>query len=332
MHVKEKVLVTGANGLLGSNVVNQLTIQGYRVVAIVRKKSNQLALNGIDCEIMECNLTDASDLKKAMKGCDYVVHCAANTQQKPNKIEAFRKINIETTNRLVQLSKHHKIKRFIFVSTANCFTNGTLQTPGDETGEFMPWLKNSGYAYSKYMAQQLVLDEVKRNQFPAIVVAPTFIIGPRDAKISSGKLLMHGINKRVVFHPPGGKSIIDVEYAATAIVNSLRMGQIGESYLLSGENLTYRQIFKKISMQSHRQTLHLQIPRWSLIAIAQMFSFIELVFGVSLTLNHTNQRLLCLDNYFSNKKAADNLQLKATNADHAIKKAIRWYKENNYLK
>jgi dihydroflavonol-4-reductase len=144
MQTNGKVLVTGANGLLGSNVASQLTKQGYNVVAVVRKGSNQLALKGIPCEIIECNLTNVADVEKAIFGCDYVVHCAANTQQKPNKLEAFKKINIDATSILIRLSKQHKIKRFVFVSTANCFTNGTIQNPGDESKGFMPWLKKFG--------------------------------------------------------------------------------------------------------------------------------------------------------------------------------------------
>lgn len=331
MQPKGKVLVTGANGLLGSNVVNQLLKAGYEVKAIVRKGSNHAALKGIPCEIFEGKLTSFTDVENAVTGCDYVVHCAANTEQKSNHSDAFKKINVDATATLIKLSKRHKIKRFIFVSTANCFTNGTLENPGDESKGFMPWLKKSGYAYSKYLAQQMVLNEVKENGFPAIVVAPTFIIGPRDAKISSGKLLMHGLNKRIVFYPPGGKSIVDAEFAAEAVVNSLHRGTIGETYLLSGENLSYKQIFKKISKHSNKNALFIQIPGWFLVLLANIFSFIEKVFCIPLSLNKTNQRLLCLDNYFSNKKAITQLGLKETDADGAIEKAIHWFKINGYL-
>ncbi|MEE4286080.1 MAG: SDR family NAD(P)-dependent oxidoreductase, partial [Mariniphaga sp.] len=204
MQHKEKVLVTGANGLLGSNVADRLSKQGYDVVAVVRKNSNVLALNGIKCKIVECDITKRLEVEKAIAGSDYVVHCAANTKQSPSNLDAYKKINIDSTSVLIQLSKLNNIKRFIYVSTANCFTNGTVQNPGDESKGFMPWLKKSGYAYSKYLAQQMVLEEVEKNNFPAIVVAPTFIIGPRDAKVSSGKLIMHALKRKVVFYPPGG--------------------------------------------------------------------------------------------------------------------------------
>lgn len=330
MQHKEKVLVTGANGLLGSNVADQLSKQGYDVVAVVRKNSNLLALKEIKCKIVECDITQRSEVEKAIAGCSYVVHCAANTQQSPGNLEAYQRINIDSTSILIQQSKLHEIKRFVFVSTANCFTNGTVQNPGDESKGFMPWLKNSGYAYSKYLAQQMVLEEVEKKNFPAIVVAPTFIIGPRDAKVSSGKLIMHALKRKVVFYPPGGKSIVDVEFAAEAIANSLRIGNIGECYLLSGENLTYKQIFGIIKKHKNDKAMFIKIPRWILILIAQIASIFEYVFSISLSLNRTNQRLLCLDNYFSNRKAMEHLYLKQTNSDFAIEKAILWYNKNGY--
>ncbi|HBZ24732.1 MAG TPA: hypothetical protein DEO54_00650 [Rikenellaceae bacterium] len=331
MHKSQRVLVTGANGLLGSNVVNQLAKKGYRAIVIVRKSGSRVSLKELECEIIECNLTNVWELEQVVKECDFIIHCAANTQQKPTGLTAYEQINIELTSNLIQLSKKYGIKRFIQVSTANCFTNGSLDNPGDETGGFMPWLKDSGYAYSKYLAQEMVLKEAAENSFPAIVVAPTFIIGPRDANISSGKLIMYGINRRIVFYPPGGKSIVDAEYAAEAIVNSLTMGRIGECYLLSGENLTYREIFQKIGRVSNKKGILLQIPRWFLVLIANLFSFIEKVFCVSSSLNITNQKLLCLDNYFTNQKAVEELKLRETNTDLAIEKAINWFRDKRYL-
>lgn len=331
MHHNGRVLVTGANGLLGSNVVIRMVASGYRVIAVVRKGSNQIALKGVNCDIVESDLTENPDLEKSFSGCDYVVHCAANTSQNANRPELFKEINFDITSILIRLCKRYRIKRFIFVSTANCFTNGTLQCPGDEREGFMPWLKCSGYAYSKFLAQQMVLEEVKRSGFPAIVVAPTLIIGPGDAKVSSGKLLMYPIKNRVVFYPPGGKSIVDAEFAADAIVNSLTIGVVGESYLLAGENLTYKQIFKKTSKISGKRIFLIYVPVWCLVIITFFFSVIEYVFGVSFALNRTNRRLLCLGNYFSNSKAVDQLFLIETDSDAAISKAVLWYKANGYL-
>ncbi len=327
---KGRVLLTGATGLLGSNVAAQLLASGYDVTAIVRKESNLKALDGIDCQLVYAKLTDVSELESAFPGSDYVVHCAARTKQLPNKFESFKSVNIDATASLIVLSEKYKIKRFVLISTANCFINGNMKSPGDESGEFAEWLKNSGYAFSKYIAQEMVLNEVIQNDFPAIVVAPTFVIGERDANISSGKLLLQAYNKRWAFYPSGGKSIVEARYAAEAIVNALKKGNIGECYLLAGENLTYREIYSIIIKRSSKKTKLIHIPDWFFSTLSFVLLFFEKGLNISLPLSSANLKLLCLDNYFRNDKAVESLNLKRTDAEIAINKALDWYDAQNY--
>ncbi|MEM6378687.1 MAG: NAD-dependent epimerase/dehydratase family protein, partial [Bacteroidota bacterium] len=226
---------------------------------------------------------------------------------------------------------HNDVKRFIFVSTANCQTNGTLANPGDESGGFMPWLKGSGYAYSKFLAQQLVLDAVKEKDLPGLIVQPTFLVGPYDARPSSGALLLHGLNKRIVFHPHGGKNFIDVTSAACAIVNALTKGEIGETYLLAGENLTYANFYKKVHVANHQNSLLVPIPSVLLSLAGFFLSNLSKVFHFKTALTPTNARLLTLGNYFTGKKAESHLGMPSTDVDHAIQKALEWFEEQDYI-
>jgi len=328
----KKVLVTGANGLLGANIVRQLDAAGYIPKAMVRKGSNTLSLNGAEYELFEGEITNEKDVYEAVSGCDYVIHSAAQTAQTPSNVEAFRKTNIDATRLIMEACKHFKIERFVFVSTANCFTNGTIENPGDETSGFMLWLKGSGYAYSKYLAQQEVLENAKEYAFPAIVVSPTFMIGPYDAKPSSGKLLLHGYNKKFVFYPPGSKSIVDVKFAARAICNALTKGRIGETYLLAGTNITYKDFFKVVEKQSGKRKILIKIPKKVLLTLGYVVGFVGKVFGLSLPLNTVNARLLSLDNYFSIKKAVSELGLEETDVADSIASAVDWFSQNGYIK
>ena len=328
----KKVLVTGANGLLGANVVRKLSSIGYLVKAMIRIGSNALSLKGAEYELFEGEITNKEDVFEAVSDCDYVIHSAAQTALAASSLEAFIEINVKATRLIVEACKHFKIKRFVFVSTANCYTNGTIDNPGDETSGFMPWLKGSGYAYSKYLAQQEVLLNVKKHAFPAIIVSPTFLIGPYDAKPSSGTLLLHGYKNRIVFYPPGGKSFIDVEMAAKAICNALTKGRIGVSYLLAGRNMTYKDFFRIVEKQSGQRKIRIQIPYAILSTIGGISSLIEKLFSFSLPLNAVNARLLSLDNYFSNKKAVSELGLEETDVGDAVADAIDWFKRNGFLK
>jgi len=328
----QKVLVTGANGLLGANIVRQLSLLGYKPKAMLRKGSNILSLKGAEYELFEGEITNKNDVYKAIADCDFVIHSAAQTSQTLPNIDAYTQVNIEATKTIIEACKKFNIKRFVFVSTANCFTNGTIENPGDETSKFMPWLVDSGYAYSKFIAQLRSLKEFIDNGFPAIVVNPTFMIGAYDAKPSSGKLLLHGYNSRIVFYPPGGKSFVDAEYAANAICNALTIGKVGEAYLLAGTNITYRDFFRIVEKQSGKRKILIPIPSIALSAIGRIFSAIENIFSVSLPLNKVNARLLSLDNYFSSSKAVAELELQKTNIDNAVAKSIKWFKVNGVIK
>ncbi len=327
-----KVLVTGANGLLGANLVRQLRAMGYEVRAMVRKGSDRLSLKGTDHELFEGAITDRNDVFRAVEGCDYVVHSAAATALKAMDLEGFKKINVGATELLMEAGRHHNIKRFIFVSTANCFTNGTIDNPGDENTGFMPWLKGQGYAYSKYLAQEIVLKQAREHGFPAIVVVPTFLIGPYDAKPSSGTLLLHGYGKKVIFHPPGGKNFVDAEKAARAIVYSLTKGKTGEAYLLAGVNMTYRQFFRVVAEQAGRKALFITIPRAVLLSIGWISDLVGKIFSIRLPLGYVSARLLTLDNYFTNEKAKRELGIENTNLEQAVSKAVQWFRGNGYIK
>jgi dihydroflavonol-4-reductase len=327
----EKVLVTGANGLLGSNIVRQLSAKGYLVKAMVRKGSDMLSLEGGKFELFEGEITDPGHVSIAVMGCDYVVHAAARTSQFPSNLEAFTKANIDATHNLIEACKEYKVKRFVFVSTANCFTNGSIENPGNESSGFMDWLKGSGYAYSKYLAQMEVLRQAMENAFPAIVVNPTFIIGPYDAKPSSGKLILYACKNYIVFYPPGGKNFVDAEHVAKAISNALKKGKLGESYLLAGKNLTYKDFFCVVKKYTGRRNILIPIPIILLSTMGKLSSLIEHYFPVSLPLNSVNVKLLCLENYFSNNKAKTELKLEETEINNAVSNAIDWFKQNKYL-
>ena len=331
-HKMKKVLVTGANGLLGANVVRQLDLLGYRAKVMVRKGSNSLSLEGAEYELFEGEIINQEDVYRAVSDCDYVIHSAASTAQTSANVEAFRETNIDATSLIIEACKLFNIKRFVFVSTANCYTNGSIENPGNETSGFMPWLKGSGYAFSKYLAQQEVLFNVKKHAFPAIVVNPTFLIGPYDAKPSSGKLLLHGYNNRIVFYPPGGKSFVDVEHAANAICQALTKGRIGESYLLAGKNMTYKDFFRIVEKHSGKRKILIQIPYSLLTTLGSISGFVGKVFSLSLPLNTVNARLLSLDNYFSNKKAVLELGLEETDTDLSVSNSIDWFKQNINIK
>lgn len=331
MQTKEKVLVTGANGLLGSHIVRELLNRNYSVKALVRKGSDLRALDGLNIDIFYGQMTQKKDIHSAASGCDFLVHSAAKTSPKPSDVEAFKIPNIKSTEYCIEASKKYRLKRFVFVSTANTIGNGTKENPGNEEQPFMPWLRESGYAFSKFIAQQMVLDETKNNALNAVVVNPTFIIGEKDVKPSSGQIFSHILNKPAAFYPPGGKNFVDAGSAAFGAVNAMETGKSGECYLLAGENMTYKEFYKMAAEIAGQNPVLIPIPRFILLALGYAGDFSENVLKLPVRLSKVNARMLCEDNYYTPAKAMKELKLPLTSARKATEKAIDWFQANNYF-
>ena len=171
-----KVLVTGANGLLGVNLVRELRKVNIEVKALVRPSANLKGLQEVPCQLIRGDLFSNVDISKALEDCDAVVHAASTTSVVPLGFDHYRRINVETTKNVVQAALNQR-KRLVYVSTANAFGPGTKENPGTESSPFSLHHYHSGYINSKYMAQQHVLHTVEKQNLDAVVVNPTFIIG-----------------------------------------------------------------------------------------------------------------------------------------------------------
>jgi dihydroflavonol-4-reductase len=323
-----KVLVTGANGLLATNTIIALIENGYSVVALVRNRFKFPLPGSADLEIREGDISDTATIENAMHGCEYVVHAAAETSQGLRDYNHYQKINVSGTKNVFETAIRNKVKRIIHVSTANVFGYGTFQNPGDESlANRQPFL-NSLYVRSKIEAQKIALSYSAKTE--VIIVNPTFLIGPWDQKPSSGRVIILVYNKRVIFYPPGGKNIIHVSDAASGIVKALTKGASGESYLLANTNLTYKEIFEKISAHSGKKPLFVRIPQFILLAIGVAGNVLmKLGFNTEFTL--TNMRILCVENYYSGKKAEKEFGIVFRPVEVALDDAISWFKLNNKL-
>ena len=323
-----KVLVTGANGLLGANIVRELIKRGYDVRIFARKTSDLSGLKEVKFERVDGDILDPESIDKAVAGCDYVIHSAANTSQWPTNFSHYEPVNVTGTKHVIDAVKKHAVKRFVFVSSANAFGNGTKERPGMELNEFSGFRIGSGYMISKFVAQQMVLDEVGRNQLPAIVVNPTFMLGPYDSKPSSGQIIVMGMGKKIQVSPPGGKNFIHVNDAAVGTCNALTMGRTGECYLLANENLSYKEFFALLNKVTGEKPKSLSLPGILLKTIGRGGALVEKITNKAAGLNLVNARLLCLDNYYTGKKAVKALELPQTSIETAIREAIVWFREN----
>lgn len=323
-----RVLVTGANGLLATNTIIALLSRGYRVRGLIRDTRKFVLPHQNNLELVVGDITDQASLEAAVKGCDRVIHCAATTDQRLLSYDDYYQINVQGTENVVQAAIRHQVKKIVYVGTANTFGYGTMARPGDETLPPKAPFSNAWYAKSKLEGQRLIV--AAAGKIAITVVSPTFMIGPYDGKPSSGAIIQLGYGKKVVFHPPGGKNFVNAADAAGGIVDALEKGRNKEAYLLAGENLSYREFFNKLRMQTGQRSLLIAIPGTLLRAAGYLGDLLRL-FGVRTALSSVNMKILCINNYYTNKKAQAELGTTFQPIETGIAAAIAWFKDRKMI-
>ncbi len=321
-----KVLITGANGFLAANIARELLMRGFEVRGMVRQSADLKSLQGLNMEIVRANLLNLSEVLNAAANCDYIIHAAADTSQYHNHPEPLFLTNVEGTKNVVEAANKHRIKRLVFVSTAN--TIG-LNNP-IKANRLSALYQHSGYALSKLKAEELVIRETKTSKLDAIIVNPTFLIGPYDSKPSSGRIFMQYLKFPFVVYPKGGKNFVDVKSAAIAISNALEMGKSGNKYVLAGENLSFKAFFELVEKEVGGRKVKICIPSLLLLFAGVVGSVLRW-FGLKAELDYYNARILLLKEAISAENAEKELLLPITDVPKSIREALTWFKENGII-
>ena len=322
------VLVTGANGLLATNTIIALLSRGYQVRGLIRDTRKFLLPAHDRLTLVVGDITDPLSLERAIAGCDGVIHCAATTDQRLRRYDDYYRINVQGTENVIQAAITCAVKKIVYVGTANTFGYGTQEDPGNETLPPIAPFTDAWYAKSKREGQQRIL--AAADKITVTIVSPTFMIGPYDGKPSSGAIIRMGYGKKVVFHPPGGKNFVNAEDAANGVVDALENGRHMEAYLLAGENLSYRTFFRKLAKQTGQRTWLVRVPP-VLLRIAGYVGDLLRRLGVRTALSSVNMNILCVNNYYTNRKAHSDLGTVFKPIENGIDAAITWFKDHRLL-
>ncbi len=327
-----KIFLTGTSGLLGSNVARELLRRGYAVRGLFRDHEDVSDYKDIaPFEPFYGDITDPAKMEEAVQGCQVVIHAAADTGLWPDRSPAYVATNVEGTRHIMQACQKAGVQRMIYVSSANTLGFGTKQHPGNEQTPPQFAQYGLGYMETKYQAQQMLLQAFRENNFPVVIVNPTFMIGPHDHKPSSGRMVLAVSEGKVPGYPLGGKNYVYVGDAATAIVNAIEMGRLGECYILGHVNLSYREMFTKVAQIVGVRPPRLPIPPVLTKGFGLLGSAYGKVFHKTPNVSYKMARVACDGHYFTAQKAVEELNMPQTSLDIAIKECYEWFKTNGYV-
>ncbi|MEZ5810909.1 MAG: NAD-dependent epimerase/dehydratase family protein [Rhizobiaceae bacterium] len=224
------VLVTGATGLVGNNVVRGLldAHPGEPVRCLLRASADPRPLADLNVEIATGDITDRMSLDRAMDGVDRVVHAAADVRIGWSGADAMHVANVEGTANVAGAARDAGA-RMVHVSSADTLRGGPVA--------------DIPYVATKREAERRVLTAVEAG-LDAVIVNPAFVLGPNDWKPSSGRVLLAAASGWVPFAPRGDLGLCDVRDVADVIIAALGTGDCGASHALFGHRMTWLQALR----------------------------------------------------------------------------------------
>ncbi len=261
------IFLTGGTGMLGAHILLDLTRRGVKVRALRRKNSDLPTVKKIfswyseDSEMLfqkidwiEGDLMDRSSLREAMNGVDTVIHAAAKVSFDPRDQSAVLYENALGSANLVDIALELKIQRFCHVSSIAALGEQVAGLAVDEEFSWKNDRHRSAYSESKYLAEMEVWRGVQEG-LSCVIVNPSVILGPGNWEIGSPRFFQT-IDKGMKFYTTGSTGFVDVRDVSKAIITLIQSNKWEEiknqRYVLSAENLTYREIFDMIAIALSR--------------------------------------------------------------------------------
>ena len=277
------------------------------------------------------DILDLPSLEGAVRQCQAIFHCAASTALWPPRDPKITTTNLDGTRNVIDAAERQGIERVVYVGTANSYGFGTKDQPGTEVSPYRYGKYRLAYCDSKFKAQGMVLERVREGRIDAVVVNPTYMLGPYDSGPSSGKMILGFLQLALKVCPPGGRNFVHVQDVAAGMVSALERGRSGECYILGHQNMEWKEFFAAMGRVTGVEPPRIVVPKWLILFSGLAGSFTAARSGSPPTLSYEMARVSCVGTYYSPAKAVRELDLPQTSIEAAIEDAYRWFADHGYL-
>jgi nucleoside-diphosphate-sugar epimerase len=269
------ILVTGAAGLLGKELIEQLLLSGKQVRAIYNK-TRLAGMQHQNLQQLQCDILDVVGLEEAMKDIVQVYHCAAIVTFNPRLKHEMFKVNIEGTANVVNAALDAGVQKMVYVSSVAALGRIRENEPVNETMNWTEETSNSAYGQSKYLAEMQVWRGIGEG-LNAVMVNPVIILGPGDWNSGSSKIFK-SIYEEFPWYANGSTGFVDVRDVVKAMMELMNSDITAERFIISAENRTYADVFKLIAKAFCKKPPYREVTPviakivWRLEAIKSFFT------------------------------------------------------------
>ena len=256
-----QTLVTGGTGFLGAHLLPLLAAKGASHLRVLTTTAPPW-LSEMGVEIVNGSLTDADTVARAVAGVKEIYHLAGKVSRENEDARAMHDIHVGGTRLLCEAARDADVKCIVMASSS-----GTIAVTPDGVGlpdESWPVpldiIARWPYYASKYYQERAALENFTGPGRRLVIMNPSLLLGPGDERLSSTKVILDFLSRKIKTVPGGGLSFVDVRDVAPAFVAAMKRGRHGERYLLGGPNWSFSEFFGRLERISGVAAPRLALP------------------------------------------------------------------------
>ncbi|MGD8458556.1 MAG: NAD-dependent epimerase/dehydratase family protein [Anaerolineales bacterium] len=323
------IVVTGASGLLGGNLVRELLKEGHRVRCVVHHDCR--SLDGLDVEIVHGDVRKEESMCKAFKSTQIVYHLAGEISLKMDNWSHMEAINVVGVRNVVNACLACNVDRLIHFSSIHAKKQKPFHVPLDESRDLVGKDGAVPYDWSKAAGEIEVRKGIAKG-LDAVIINPTGILGPYDYKPSFfGKGIIWIAKGFLPILVNGGFNWVDARDVAVGAIKAAQTATPGSNYLLGGHWRSLVDIGNMVSDILGKNPPYFSVPLWL------AYLGIPIMHGFSLATKQRNIfTRVTLHSLNSNRKirhdlASRELGYQPRTLNETITDVLSWFSMNGYL-
>ncbi len=325
-----KALVTGATGIVGSNLVRTLLAQGYQVRVLLRPRSDARALRRLPVEKWTGDVLDKETLNGVADGCKYVFHAAALFAYSGYSRTELSNLAVQGTENILKEASESKVDRVVLTSSTIVLGSSTTPDVRDEHSSFDDQ-HPSDYTQSKVQQERAALEIASQLALNLVVVCPGLTIGAHDYRLSpSNASVVNYLNDPLRSTFLGGCNLVAAQDVAIGHVLAAERGVSGARYVLGGDNLYWKDVHGMISTLAGTFGPSLTLNNTATYLAAAMAETSARLMGKRPQVTRDEATMAGRFYWYSNAAIAQ-LGFKPMSAEEALAETLAWLIHRAYL-
>ena len=327
--VAPTTLITGGTGFLGSHLVRQLVQSGAKDIRVMATSIPEW-LTGLGVDTFEGSVTNADDVARAVEGVTEIYHLAGKVSREKDEAREMYKLHVDGTRLLCDAAKKTGVQTIVLASSSGTIAvSETGDIVSDETcSPPLDIISRWPYYASKAYQEMAALERFSGKGLRLVIMNPSLLLGPGDDRLSSTKVVLDFMARKISAVPNGGLNFVDVRDTAEAFRAAMQKGRHGERYLLGAVNWTFVKFFDRLERLTKVASPRLAFPSKFAIAGAQVIDSLFRQWNFTSPVQADEVAMAEYFWYFNHNKARRELGFTPRDPGDTLNDTVQYVREN----